>query len=296
VKGPVGIIGLGIMGGAISANLVKNGWHVIGFDIDPASSKSAAQAGVEIASGIADLAGRAEILLTSLPNPQALADTVRAIADAGVARRIVCETSTLALQDKIQAAGFLEKAGHVLLDCPLSGTGAQAKTRDLVVYASGDPGSVEAARALFGDFSRQAYDLGVFGNGTRMKFIANLLVAIHNVAAAEAMVLAMKAGLDPHMVVEVIGAGAGTSRMFEMRAPMMADGRYEPATMRNSTWKKDMAIIGEFAAGLDCPTPLFEVSDSLYAAARAQGHGERDTAAICAVLEAMAGISRRTVG
>jgi 3-hydroxyisobutyrate dehydrogenase-like beta-hydroxyacid dehydrogenase len=296
MKGPVGIIGLGIMGGTISANLAKRGWHIIGFDIDLASSKAAERAGVEIACDIADLVDRAEILLTSLPNPRALIDTVHMIADAGVGQRIVCETSTLALQDKMQAASFLEKAGHVLLDCPLSGTGAQAKTRDLVVYASGDPSSIEVARPVFADFSRQAYDLGALGNGTRMKLIANLLVAIHNVAAAEAMVLAMKAGLDPHRVVEVIGAGAGTSRMFEMRAPMMADGSYEPATMRNSTWKKDMAIIGEFATGLDCPTPLFGICDSLYAAARAQGHAERDTAAVCAILEAMAGLSRRTAG
>jgi 3-hydroxyisobutyrate dehydrogenase-like beta-hydroxyacid dehydrogenase len=125
-----------------------------------------------------------------------------------------------------------------------------------------------------------------------MKFVANHLVAIHNVAAAEAMVLALKAGLDPHQVVEVIGSGAGTSRMFEVRAPMMAANAYLPATMRSATWKKDMTVIGDFASGLACPTPLFDLSASLYTAALAMGHGAEDTAAVCAVLEKMAGIER----
>jgi L-threonate 2-dehydrogenase len=90
-----------------------------------------------------------------------------------------------------------------------------------------------------------------------MKFIANHLVAIHNAAAAEAMVLAMKAGLDADRVVEVIGSGAGTSRMFELRAPMMAANTYLPATARLAIFKKDLTVIGDFASGLTCPTPLW---------------------------------------
>jgi 3-hydroxyisobutyrate dehydrogenase-like beta-hydroxyacid dehydrogenase len=102
----------------------------------------------------------------------------------------------------------------------------------------------------------------------------------------------MKAGLDPHRVVEVIASGAGTSRMFELRAPMMAANTYLPASMRSATWKKDMTVIGEFAVGLACPTPLFDLSASLYTAALAMGRGAEDTAAVCAVLESMAGIRR----
>jgi 3-hydroxyisobutyrate dehydrogenase-like beta-hydroxyacid dehydrogenase len=145
---------------------------------------------------------------------------------------------------------------------------------------------------MFHGFARKVCDLGAYGNGSKMKFVANHLVAIHNVAAAEAMVLAMKAGLDPHETVEVISSGAGTSRMFEMRAPMMAAGTYLPATMRSSTWKKDMDVIGDFASGLACPTPLFDLSATLYTSALALGRGAEDTAAVCAVLERMAGLQR----
>ena len=119
--------------------------------------------------------------------------------------------------------------------------------RDLVVYASGDSAAIARCAGLFADFAKQSADLGDYGNGSRMKFVANHLVAIHNVATAEAMLLAQRAGLDPKMVVDMVGPGAGGSRMFQMRAPMMVEGVYEPATMKVSTWKKDMAIIAEFA-------------------------------------------------
>jgi 3-hydroxyisobutyrate dehydrogenase-like beta-hydroxyacid dehydrogenase len=126
-----------------------------------------------------------------------------------------------------------------------------------------------------------------------MKYVANLLVAIHNVASAEAMVLGMKAGLDPKTVHDLVTAGAGTSRVFELRAPMMVENRYDPATMRISTWQKDMAVIGEYAAKAGCPTPLFSATLPIYAAAMSGGHGAHDTAAVCAVLERMASVTRK---
>ena len=125
-----------------------------------------------------------------------------------------------------------------------------------------------------------------------MKFVANLLVAIHNVATAEAFVLGMKAGLDPQKILKLVSAGAGNSRVFELRGPMMAANRYDEATMKISTWQKDMAIIGKFARDLGCPTPLFSASEPVYAAALKGGYGAEDTAAVCAVLEAEAGLKR----
>ena len=126
-----------------------------------------------------------------------------------------------------------------------------------------------------------------------MKFVANLLVAIHNASAAEAFVLGMKAGLEPRDIYHVIRDGAGGSRMFEIRGPMMVDNDYDNATMKVSVWQKDMRIIGNFARAMGCPTPLFSSTVPLYAAALSQGHEARDTASICAVLEDMAGLPKR---
>jgi 3-hydroxyisobutyrate dehydrogenase-like beta-hydroxyacid dehydrogenase len=146
---------------------------------------------------------------------------------------------------------------------------------------------------LFLCFARQAYDVGEFGNGTRMKLVANLLVAIHNVATAEAMVLAAKAGLDLQTVAELIADGSGSSRVFELRAPLMVEQRYDPATMKLSVWQKDLSIIQSFAKELNSPVPLLTATLPIYAAALTEG-GNRDTASVCAVLEKMAGIPRKT--
>jgi len=281
----VGIVGLGIMGGAIARNLVERGWRVIGFDTDPARCADLAQAHVTIADDVAQVARDAPIIMTSLPTPAAVENVAQAIANSGQSPRIVIELSTLTIADKLGFEAILKKAGHIALDCPLSGTGAQAKNRDLLVYASGDSSAIARCMSLFYDFAKQSADLGGFGNGSRMKFVANHLVAIHNVATAEAMILAERAGLDPKMVVDMVGPGAGGSRMFQMRAPMMVDGVYEPATMKVSTWKKDMAIIAEFADDVGCVTPLFTLTQPVYAQAMAMGLGDQDTAAVFEVLK-----------
>ncbi|HWX63404.1 NAD(P)-dependent oxidoreductase [Bradyrhizobium sp.] len=281
----VGIIGLGIMGGAIARNLVDRGWRVVGFDVDSDRRTALAEDGVTIAEDIAVVTRETTVIMTSLPTPEAVESVAHAIVASGQLPKIVVELSTLSLADKLQFESILRKAGHIALDCPLSGTGAQAKLRDLVVYASGDGAAIAKCAALFADFAKQSADLGKFGNGSRMKFIANHLVAINNVATAEAMVLAQHAGLDPKTVVEMIGPGAGGSRMFQLRAPMMVDRVYEPATMRVSTWKKDMAIIAEFADDMGCTTPLFTLTQRVYAEALAMGLGNQDTASVFEVLK-----------
>jgi L-threonate 2-dehydrogenase len=291
-KGTIGIIGLGIMGGAMGRNLVAAGWTVIGYDVDAKAIATAKKVGVETVGSAGAVAERASDIVTSLPTPEAVIATAKAIASSPAERLVVMEASTLALEDKHEFSEILKAKDHVPLDIPLSGTGAQAVVKDLVIYASGDAKEIARLGPLFLDFGRKVFDLGAFGNGTKMKYVANLLVAIHNVASAEAMVLGMKAGLDPKTMVEVIGTGAGTSRMFELRAPMMAANHYLPATMRNSTWKKDMTVIGDFAVEMDCPTPLFALTQSIYAAALNMGLGAEDTAAVCKVMEAMAGVKR----
>jgi len=281
----VGMVGLGIMGSAIARNLVDRGWHVIGFDIDAARRAELTLASVTIVDNVGEVARDAPVIMTSLPSPAAVDAVAQAIANSGQSPRIVVELSTLAIADKLRFESILKKSGHIALDCPLSGTGAQAKNRDLVVYASGDADSIARCAGLFSDFAKQSADLGAFGNGSRMKFVANHLVAIHNVATAEAMILAERAGLDPKMVVEMVGPGAGGSRMFQMRAPMMVERVYEPATMKVSTWKKDMAIIAEFADDIGCATPLFTLTQPVYTEAMAMGLGDQDTAAVFEVLK-----------
>ena len=292
-KGTVGVIGLGIMGGAFAKNLAAAGWRVIGYDISAARRREAQRAGVEIARNAADVAARVPVVLTSLPKPQALMDTAKKIAAAKLRGKVIVEMSTFAISDKEKAESLFRKAGHVMLDTPVSGTGSQARNRDLVFYASGNAKTIKRLTPMFEAFGRHVYDVGAFGNGSRMKYVANLLVAINNVATAEAMVLGMKAGLPPQLIYDLVQAGAGNSRVFELRAPMMVKGKYDDVTMKIDVWDKDMQVIGDYARKIKVPTPMFNATKGIYIKAMKSGLGAKDTAAVCAVLEKMAKVKRK---
>ncbi len=276
----------------MAGNLVRGGFRVIGYDVLPEAGRRLRRSGGEPASDVRGVADAAATIITSLPSASALIQVVTELAQFG--RKVtVIETSTLPIEVKEQARAALAKRGAVLLDCPLSGTGAQARTKDIAVYASGDAASYRAVVSVLEAFSRVNYYVGPFGNGSKMKFAANLLVAIHNVAGAEAMVLAMKSGLDPAFAYKVLTDGAGNSRMFQVRGPMMVKGDYSSdVTMKLSVWQKDMNVIADFAKANGCPTPLFSATAPLYIAATATDPSQ-DTGAVCAVIEKMANYRRK---
>ena len=291
----IGVIGLGIMGGAFAKNLVEAGFPVIGCDTLEDKKQALETQGGKTASTAREVAQQADIVITSLPAISALHDVMTGedgILSATKDGLIVIECSTMPVADKQVAHDALKQVGTILLDCPISGTGSQAAVKDLVVYTSGDEAAYEKCKPVFAGFSRQDMYVGAFGNGSKLKFIANHLVTINNVASAEAMVLGMKAGLDPQVIFDVVSAGAANSRVFELRAPMMVKDEYLPATMKNDVYRKDLHVIGEFATSLDCPTPLFSACVDIYRATLAQGLGDEDTAAVCRVLEDMAGLKR----
>lgn len=291
----VGIIGLGIMGGAIARNLLDDGAEVIGYDVETAPCEALQRAGGTRASSPMDVANHSDILFTSLPSAQALDQVVNGsegISKAKASGQVVVELSTFRIEEKEKARQELEKIGIFLLDTPVSGTGKQAITRDISLYVSGDEESYKKAKPVIARFSRSCHYVGEFGNGSRMKFVANLLVAVHNVAAAEALVLGMKSGLEPNAILKVIGDGAGTSRMFEVRGPVMVEQTYDDAGMKMDVWQKDLAIIGEFANQLQTATPLFDASVDIYKTTLNAGYTKQDTAVVCRTLEDLANLKR----
>jgi 3-hydroxyisobutyrate dehydrogenase-like beta-hydroxyacid dehydrogenase len=278
------------MGSAMATHLLAAGFEVTGFDIVTEKVDDLVAKGGHAASSPGDVAGGADVVITSLATVAALRAVVGGDDGLVVGAHeglVVVESSTMPLAVKNEARERLEAAGVAALDCTLSGTGAQAARRDLVVYASGDRGPFERALPALQSVSRSVRYVGGFGAGSKMKFVANLLVAIHNVAAAEALTLARAAGLDPGQVLQVIADGAGTSRMFEVRAPLMIEGAYEPATMKMDVYMKDLTLILDFAREVRCPTPLMSASLPYYVAALAEGRDKEDTAALFGVLQGM---------
>ena len=283
--GTVAVIGLGIMGSAIAANLLKAGFRVQGYDVIAARRNAFARAGgIAVASVAAAVKGCTRVI-TSLPSPAALDAVAEQLAQHAARATVVAEVSTLTIADKERVRARLAGSGIELLDCPLSGTGAQAKVGDLAVYASGAPAAIRRMKPVFAGFARVQYDLGAFSNGMKMKLVANLLVAIHNVSAAEAVLLGSRAGLDPETIVRVAADGAGGSRMLQVRGPMMARRHYLPATMKVEVWQKDMSIIADFLKECGAAAPLFMATVPIYDAAMALGMQQEDTGSVLAVLE-----------
>jgi len=294
-KGTVGVVGLGIMGSAFARLLRKAGWRVVGYDLSAARRLEAKDRGITILRNATEVAKQAPVVLTSLPSPRALESVVHEIAGAKLAPITLVELSTFALTDKQKAERRMRKAKHTMLDVPVSGTGAQAARGDVVFYASGDKTAIKRLMPMFADFGRAAYDVGAFGNGSKMKYVANLMVAIHNIASAEAMVLGMKAGLPPQAIVDMVSAGAGQSRIFDLRGPMMVKNDYDNVTATLDVFDKDLRLIGDFIRAIRVPTPLFDATRPIYDKALKAGLGAKDAAAVCAVLEKMARLKRDRV-
>jgi len=291
----IGIIGLGIMGGAFARNILNAGFSVVGHDIAEANVNTFVELGGIAAESSQEVALQADVIITSLPSIESFHSVMsgdNGISSANKPGLVVIECSTLSLEDKQSAHRVLAEVGTVLLDCPISGTGAQAQTKDLSIYVSGDESASKQCQPIFDAMANHTFYVGEFGNGSKMKFVANVLVHIHNVATAEAMVLGLKAGLDPESIFNVVKAGAGNSRIFELRAPMMVDNDYSNATMKMDVWQKDIQVIGEFADNLQCPVPLFTAGTQIYKKAIDQGMDKLDTASVCRVLEQMADVKR----
>ena len=213
----VGMIVLGIMGSAMSKNLIKAGFSVIGYDVLPRAVDAFVAAGGRAAKSVGEVGSSADILITSLPAASALFDVARELLTLPRADRIVAETSTFTLDDKTKAQEQLGQVDIIMLDCPLSGSGVQALERDVLVYGSGPKEAYDRCLPVFNGFSRAPHYLGVFGNGSKMKYVANLMVAVHTVVAGEAFTLARKAGLDPAQMFAVVSDGAAGSRALEVR-------------------------------------------------------------------------------
>ena len=278
----------------MAQHLLARGYPVIGYDPKRAARTRLIDCGGRALRSATEVGAQADILITSLAKSAALDDAVTHIAAAkrerGRDRLLLLETSTLPLADKQRAEQRLRAVGIVAMDCPISGTAVRLKDGAWTIFASGPRSAYERARRCLEVFTERVLYVGRFGDGTRMKFIANHLVAILNVATAESLTFARKMGLDPKGVHAFVASSPiiGTG-VYRLRGGFMVDRNYRPATMKVDVWQKDMQVIGDMARAVDAPVPLFSSCVPLYNAAMALGLAESDSAAVCEVFDALAG-------
>ena len=211
----IGSIGLGAMGGSYAKFLIEDNYTVYGVDPDTQNAEIFRSLGGVLLNNISELVGKCNVIILSLPTIPIFKKVINEIELNGKSNepKILIDMNTISLDDKIETKNKLDKLNINMVDAPVSGTGAQAKVKDIVVMSSGDKIIIDECEDIFKSFSKQNIYVGEFGNGIKFKILANLLVTVHNTVTAEALLLGQKAGLEERMIYKVLNAGAATSVM-----------------------------------------------------------------------------------
>jgi 3-hydroxyisobutyrate dehydrogenase-like beta-hydroxyacid dehydrogenase len=284
----VGFIGLGLLGHALSSRLIAAGHRVVGCDLVPERVAAIVALGGEAAGSVADVAARAPVICVVLPT---LASVEEAIVGAdGIVSHArpgttVIQMSTISPALTERLADQVAARNLAFLDCPVSGTSAMVARGNGIIIGGGDPVAFERVRPILEAMLPRAIHVGRAGHAMLLKLVANLLVGVHSLAAAEALTMARRAGLDLDRALEVLTAGAATSRMLEVRGPMIASEEF-PAQMKLDLFMKDLHLIQDAARALASPVPLTDVAERLYAEVFRQGHGAEDLAVVVKALTA----------
>jgi 3-hydroxyisobutyrate dehydrogenase-like beta-hydroxyacid dehydrogenase len=282
----VGIVGLGLLGHAVAGRLLAGGHAVVGFDVVTERRDALARLGGAPASSAAAVVAAAEAVCTILPSLATVesvilgADGLVAAAPAG---RTIIQMSTISPALATHLAQAARARDVELLDCPISGTSGMVARGDGIVFVGGTRAVFDRWRPTLEAVLPRAVYVGAAGQAMYLKLVANLLVALNSAAAAEALVMARRGGLDLGLVLDVLGTSAATSRMLEVRGPMMAKGEFPPQ-MKLDLFMKDLHLIQEAATDAGAALPLTDVAARLYAAAQAAGHGGDDLASVVTAL------------
>jgi putative dehydrogenase len=277
----VGVIGLGKMGLPIAMNLMTRGFHVTGYR--RSGSPELAAAGGTVAGSAAEVAAAADVLLSIVPGAEDVEEIIGGPAGTLTAMKpgtIHIEMSTIDVDRKARLRDQVRAKGGDLLDCPITGSPGMVAPRLATTFASGDQASVEAVSAVLDAISGPWVYTGAFGTGARMKYIANLLLAVHTVAAAEAVALARRSGLDLELVQRTLDNSIASSAIWKQRAPLMAERAWSPAPGPIRTLHPILEQIEEHAAQAGLPTPVFAAAKEVFDKALADGWGDLDIASV----------------
>jgi 3-hydroxyisobutyrate dehydrogenase len=284
------------MGGPMALNLIKHGFLLVVHDIDPAKAERLRERGAavaESAEAVAGAVGRTICMVETTAQAQAVIAGPHGIVQRARPGHIVACMSTI---DPLVARGLGEQLaarGIALVDAPVSGGTERAAAGELSIIAGGAVDTVKACDDLFRGMGRNVFHVGALGQGLAMKLVNNMLVQVNTVAVAEALVLGVKAGLDPKTIYDVVRVSTGTSFAFETRVPRILERNFAPGGTVDISFK-DQELETQFAKQLGVPVLLANVSQQVYQMARAAGLNKEDGSAVVKILERLAGVTVRS--
>jgi len=283
----VGVVGLGLLGHAVAARLLAAGQRVIGYDVVRERGDALKALGGDGAASVAAVAAKAELVCTLLPSLAAVEDVILGadgIAKAARPGTTVVQMSTISPTLTERLAREVTARDLGFLDCPVSGTSGMVERGQGVIFVGGERALFDRWQPVLDAILPRPIHVGRAGQAMTLKLVANLLVALHSAAAAEALTMARRAGLDLGLVLEVLGSGAATSRMLEVRGPLIAKGEF-PAQMKLDLFMKDLHLIQDAARDVGAPLPLTDVAERLYGSVASEGHGGEDLAVVVRAIE-----------
>jgi 3-hydroxyisobutyrate dehydrogenase-like beta-hydroxyacid dehydrogenase len=284
----IGLVGIGKIGLPVADNLIKSGYRVVGYR--RSSLAEFEKIGGVPARSAADVGAQADVVFTCLPSTAALDEVVhgpRGLVHSARPGQIVAELGSHPLPEKIRQIALLADKGAVFVDGEVSGTPGMVAARKAVVYLAGDAAACKKLEPVVAGITDSCLYFGEFGAASRVKLVNNLLVAINIAATAEAMALGLKAGVDVPLMIKAIATGSGGSTQFAIRAPWMAERRFQPVQGSAGTLAHYFGMIADFADDVGVATPLMDCVVPLYRRCMEMGLGDKDVAAMVDVLSAL---------
>jgi len=312
----IGVVGVGLLGSAVSGVLLQAGYEVVGHDLVPERLAALTARGGRTAGSAAEVARSARAVFTILPTLEAVEEAITgpdgvlagaetwppsggqvgghegAAADEPTHPTVIIQMSTISPELALRMDEAARARGAAFLDAPVSGTSSMVARRDCVVTVGGERAAFEASRPVLEALAKRVFHVGPCGMGSYLKLVTNLIMGLNGVVLAEGLTLARRAGLDPAQTLEVLSQGAAASKILEVRGPLMVEGRFDPL-MKVDLFLKDIRLILEAAQALHVPVPLTAAMQQLYTAAFAAGQGKEDLSGVVRVYEALAGLPPR---
>ncbi len=283
MKKIIGSIGLGNIGQPMAINLIQSGYSVIGFDV--IEKPEFVSAGGLQAKTIEEICKQTDLIVQSLPNVQALEATVDKLIEFGHSGQIIIELSSYPLTNKKHQASRLAEHGMTMLDCEISGLPFMVKDRSATIFQSGDQAIIESIKVVFEAMTNKHINLGKFGAATKMKLLANMMVAIHNSVTGEVLNLAQKADIDVDEAIKALSKSAAGSVTFSNKAPLMITREFDSGAGPFRHMFNYLRRVSGLAKDVGASTPLLDTVHQYYEKAEAEGRADQDIAAIIEMLE-----------
>ncbi len=299
VKTPIGLIGLGLMGGHLVDHLLRAGYEVYGYDVDPEQMDQAVIRGAKKVADLSALSSQTKVIILSLPNSAIAQDVIvngLKLLEGDHPGLIILDTTTADPEVTISLATQLNSKGIELLDATISGTSEMLAAKDAIFMVGGSRSAYQQCESLMLQLGREVFYMGKSGTGASIKLVVNLVLAINRMGLAEGLTLARKAGLDPLQTLEILKKSAAGSKAMDQKGYRMVNETFYPPIGHLSTHYKDVRLMLSYAATLDCPLPLASMNAQALASEISKGRGDRDSSAIISFYNDLANLSQKSPG